>query len=59
VRPWFCRKNSLIVEVEAPFSKLLRRSLKAFFENLALVNVRDINLICGASSALEKKRLAA
>jgi hypothetical protein len=24
-----------------------------------LVNVRDINPICGASSALEKKRLAA
>src|SRR6266567_3507869 len=58
VRAWFCRKTSLIVEVEAPFSQLLRRSLKAFFENPALVNVRDINLICGASSALEKKRLA-
>ena len=25
----------------------------------ALVNVRDINLTCGAASALEKKRLAA
>jgi hypothetical protein len=31
--PWFCRKTSLIVEVEAPSSELLKRGLKAFFEN--------------------------
>jgi len=39
--PWFCRKTSLIVEVEAPFSELLRRSLKAFLWIL-VVDVRQL-----------------